>query len=103
MEFDRIKCDKESQETAIHFLRDSKVAHVTTSDNSTANKLFKLVEKDPNNWKLIDTGIFGNGDICSYTFECPKKCISFRASSTRIISDEQRKAMSERMKNMKRN
>lgn len=86
------------QETVINFMRDSDKAIIYTSDTTMLTRLHKLVEKNPKEWKQIDQGK-SNGEIVSETFECPKKLISFRSSTaSRVMTEEQRKAARERMK-----
>ncbi|MFN2926524.1 hypothetical protein ACKX2L_06315 [Lachnospiraceae bacterium YH-ros2228] len=91
------------QETTVVFERNSKKATIYTSDATMLTKLHKLMEKNPKEWRLIGKGRL-NGDIVSETFECPKKLISFRTSTTsRVMTEEQREAAAERLKKWMKN
>ena len=99
-----VKCDKDCQEVAINFLRDDKIAVMTVTDNTMITKLKKLVEKDPDNYKCyICSRDPDTGEPHGYIFEFPKKCLSFRAVSTkkRTMTEEQRKAVAARFKKNK--
>ena len=86
------------QETVVNFDRNTDKATVYTSDSTMLTKLHKLMEKNPKEWRLIDNGRI-NGEIVSETFECPKRLISFRTSTTsRAMTEEQREAAAERLK-----
>ena len=91
------------QETVVNFERNTDKATVYTSDSTMLTKLHKLMEKNPKEWRLIDKGRI-DGDIVSETFECPKRLISFRTSTTsRVMTEEQREAAAERLKKAREN
>ena len=101
-QIETISCNKSEQETAINWLRDDDIAVICTSDLTMVTKLAKCLEKDPDNYRCYyyeenrdpETGKLGN-----YFFECPKNLVSFRAQrQTKPISEERRKAASDRLK-----
>lgn len=86
----------DEQETNINFLRNEDVAEVYTSDSTTITKLDKAVEAGT--WKLKQNHYLrATGELIGKTYEAPKEFISFRTRK-RTMSDEQRQALSERMK-----
>ena len=94
----------EEQETTIQMDRDSDVATVYTSDYTYMTKLDKHVEGNPDEWRLVGISRLG-GDIVGKTYECPKKFISFRSKTVtreREYTEEERRAIGERLKNAKK-
>lgn len=88
------------QETTVNFYRDSDICTVYTSDSTVMTKLDKLAEnpKAPH-WKLKEEHRSQSGDLVGKTYETHKRLISFRADiSTRELTEEQKEAASERMK-----
>lgn len=90
------------QETTISYSRDEDIASVYTCDNTVLTKLSKLAKEYPNEYKVIMIHKIKD-DISGYEFEIPKKLISFRAPTTRVMSDEQRQAAAERLRNHRKN
>ncbi len=85
---------KYEKETIINFNEDSDIATVYSCSPSIWNKLEKLgLEK-------IDSSENSDGKIISKTYEIDKKLISFR--KPRVLSDEQREKLRERVKKMRR-
>ena len=90
------------QETTISFSRDGKEADVWTSDITMMTKLDKLCNDSPNEYKCIEVGRSLDGLLTNkrYTIK-NKKLLSFRSATTkREISDEQRKALAQRMRDL---
>lgn len=88
----------EEQETVIRFDRNSDKATVYTSDYTEMTKLHKLMKNSDSEWTLVRTDT-QDGDVVGETYECPKKLISLRSkSTTRTMTEEQRKAASERLR-----
>lgn len=86
------------QETIVRYYRDEDRATVYTSDTVMMNKFDKLVETS-GEWYLTGLHKFKDGTIADKTYECPKGFISFRAKArSRDLTDEQKAALSERMK-----
>ena len=79
----------EEQETTVQMSRTEDVAHVWTSDNVAVTKIKKLMERAPDQWKLVKMSTNAAGEPVGYFFECPKKAISFR---TPRVYDENDKA-----------
>lgn len=89
----------EEQETHINFSRNDERAEIYTSDSTKFQKLHKLWGLPDTEWKLERVHRLENGEIIGYTFSFPVKCLSFRKKlPVRNYTDEQRKAMSERLK-----
>ncbi len=81
------------QEVCINFMRDEDFATIYTSDTTYMTKLDKLCKTSPDMYSLIaDTG---RGK--TYRVE-DKTLISFRAKKKRELSDEQKIAAGERMR-----
>ena len=91
----------EEKETNINWYCDSKTAVLYTTDNKVVTKMKHLFERNPNTVKC--TEYYSEHGVDSYRFEFPIKGLSFRNtdkqnSRKREMTDEQRKAASERMK-----
>ncbi len=79
------------QETVIVIDREKGMADIYTSDTRYMNKLSKIYE-------TVDVGR-NNGKVVALKFTVPEKFISFRKGIVkRNLSEEQRKALSERLK-----
>jgi len=83
------------QETVINFWRDSNIASVYTSDSTMITKLMKRVKSNPDEW-IIKEEHKARGEVVAYTYECPKKYISFRTKS-KVMSDEQKQNLASRL------
>lgn len=81
----------EEQEIIINAARTDDMAEIYCSDSTWITKMDKLVKKSPILFKVI------NQDDVSKTYEFPKRLISIR-SSIKEMSEEQRTAAGERMK-----
>ena len=68
----------EEQETTVQMSRTEDVAYVWTSDNVVVTKIKKLMERAPDQWKLVKISTNAAGEPVAYFFECPKKLVSFR-------------------------
>jgi hypothetical protein len=88
------------RETAINFTDEDDNAMVYTCNRAMTNHMDKLVEKFPDMFKLKRL-IYDDEEVCGKEYICPKNLISIR--SPRQISDEQRQALSERMKKISNN
>lgn len=88
----------DEQETVVQISRINGKATIYTSDTTMLTKLHKLMNKNPEEWRLVHQDTVSE-EVVSETFECPKKLISFRAStSSRVMTEEQRRAAAERLK-----
>ena len=81
----------EEQEVCINATRDEKYATAYCSDRTWITKFDKLVEKSPDLFEIIAETDFGK------TYRFPKRLISIR-SSVREMSEEQKEAAAERMR-----
>ena len=88
------------QETTISFMRDSDICIVYTSDSTVMTKLDKLAEREKApHWTLKEEHRLQGGELIGKTYETHKRLISFRADiTTRELTDEQKEAAAERMK-----
>lgn len=83
----------EEQETIVNFMRTDELMEIYTCDTTMITKLDKLVAKNPEQYKVIKQ------DDISKTYSAPKKFLSFRSQETkRELTDEQKKALGERLK-----
>ena len=91
------------QETIVTFERESDRAIIETTDPTVFTKLKKrLMSEENDDWRLesvsrpSEAAAFRISSVC---FSCPKKFVSFKfKSSSKTLTDEQRKVMSERLK-----
>lgn len=86
-----MKITFEEQEITINASRTDDMAEIYCSDTTWITKMDKLVKKSPTLFRVI------NQDDVSKTYEFPKRLISIR-SSVKEMSEEQRIAAGERMK-----
>ena len=92
----------EEQETVINWLRTDDVIQIYTSDNTMLTKLKKLMASGPDQYTLTDVGYY-EGNPCSVTVTTQLRCLSLRAGNKRDLSDEERQALSDRMKQITAN
>ena len=79
------------RETIINYNMAEKTAIICTADKWQIEKLNKLVEEFPDQYKFI------HNDEIYYTYECPKKLIAFRKPV--ILSEEKKQELRDRLKN----
>lgn len=89
--------DVDEQETIILWMRGDEEAKVYTSDSTVLTKLKKVAAAEGGAWRLerVDER---DGVAKSVTAVAPLRCISLRAGAKKDLSDEERAALSERMK-----
>ena len=93
----------DEQETTINYGRTDKEAEVYTSDNTVLTKIKNMFNNDDCEWKLKDVVKDQDGNIVSVFFIVPKKLIYLRAKIVKSsLTDEQRRAAAERLKNARR-
>ena len=92
----------EEQETVINWLRIDDVIQIYTSDNTMLTKLKKLMASGPDQYTLTDVGYY-EGNPCSVTVTTQLRCLSLRAGNKRDLSEEERQALSDRMKQITAN
>lgn len=87
------------QETVISYSRNDKTARIWTSDSTTMTKLDKLVaDEDAPAWQLEREDTI-NGEVVGKSYLTDKGLVSFRkAKVTKTMTEEQKEAASERMK-----
>lgn len=88
----------EEQETTISWHRRDAVASVYTSDNTMLTKMKKLMAKSPD-CKLKNIAWSKDGEPTGYSFEVPVRFI--KVLKPKEVSEEQRVALSERLKAMR--
>ena len=92
-------CDSSSQEVTIQFDREG-VAHMYVSYNPWVTKMRKRVEENPDLFKCRAADIDPRTGVHSgYFFEFPSNLVTIR-SKNREVSEEVRKATSERFKKL---
>lgn len=83
------------QEVTINFNAEEDTAIVDTRNPVWIRKLDKLLEANPDEVQLIDENEVGK------TYKVPKGAIHIFIRKKRVLTDEQRKSLSERMKNIR--
>ena len=90
----------DEQETTINYGRNDEEAEVYTSDNTVLTKIKNIFSSDDCEWKLKNVVKDRKGNVVSVFFSVPKKLISLRAKTVKSsLTDEQRRAAAERLKN----
>ncbi len=93
----------DEQETTINYGRTDKEAEVYTSDNTVLTKIKNMFNNNDCQWKLKDVVKDQDGNIVGVFFVVPKKLISLRSKIVKSsLTDEQRRAAAERLKNLHR-
>lgn len=83
------------QEVTINFNAEEDTAIVDTRNPVWIRKLDKLLETNPDEVQLIDENEVGK------TYKVPKGAIHISIRKKRVLTEEQRKSLSERMKNIR--
>ena len=90
----------DEQETTINYGRNDEEAEVYTSDNTVLTKIKNIFSSDDCEWKLKNVVKDKKGNVVSVFVSVPKKLISLRAKTVKSsLTDEQRRAAAERLKN----
>lgn len=95
----------DESEVCITALRSEEIAEIYTSDNVYLTKFKKLIEANPDTWKIVQVVERSDGTVSGVMIQAPKKCLSFRASEKtgRIMTDEQKAAAAERLRAARNN
>lgn len=93
----------DESEVCVTALKSEDVAEIYTSDNVYLTKFKKLVEANPDAWKIVNIVERSDGTISGVMLRAPKRCLSFRAGKEieRVYTEEQKNALTERLKNMR--
>ena len=93
----------DESEVCVTALKSEDVANVYTSDNVYLTKFKKLIETNPDAWKIIKVVERSDGTVSGVMLQAPKKCLSFRAGKEveRVYTEEQKNALAERLRNMR--
>lgn len=93
----------DESEVCVTALKSEDVAEIYTSDNVYLTKFKKLIEANPNAWKIVNVVERSDGTISGVMLQVPKRCLSFRAGKEveRVYTEEQKNALTERLKNMR--
>jgi hypothetical protein len=87
------------RETVLGWSDLTNLCEITTFNRALINKLAKLSKKHPDTYKLENEGVVDGSPYVEYIF--PKRLVSLRAPNSRKMTEEQKKAASERMKEVK--
>lgn len=93
----------DESEVCVTALKSENVADVYTSDNVYLTKFKKLIEANPDAWKITQVVERSDGTVSGVMLQAPKKCLSFRAGKEveRVYTEEQKNALAERLRNMR--
>lgn len=90
----------DEQETVINFGRNDEMVTCRTSDSTWMTKMDKLIEKNPEEFKCTKEETI-DGQVVQKRYEFPKKYVSIRSTTRKMnLTDEQRRAMAERARNI---
>ena len=85
----------EEQESVVRIGRTDDFLYISTTDSTMITKLRKLLQAEDTEWELIQA------DNVGMKVKAPKNLISLRTkTTTRKMSDEQKRQASERMKTL---
>lgn len=93
----------DESEVCVTALKSEDVAEVYTSDNVYLTKFKKLIEANPDAWKITRVVERSDGTVSGVMLQAPKKCLSFRTGKEveRVYTEEQKNALAERLRNMR--
>lgn len=93
----------DESEVCVTALKSEGFADVYTSDNIYLTKFKKLIEANPDAWKITQVLGRSDGTVSGVMLRVPKKCLSFRAGKEveRVYTEEQKNELAERLKNMR--
>ena len=89
--------DLEEQETIIQWMRGEEEVRVYTSDSTMLTKLKKAAGAEGAAWRCERVEKC-DGCVVGLIARAPLRCVSLRAGAKKDLSDEERAALSERMK-----
>ena len=84
------------QETIVNANAEEKMAEVYTADPVMIRKLDKMVEKYPDQYKVIKE------DDVSKTYQFPKKLIRFGAPITKVYTEEEKQKLREQFEKVRK-
>lgn len=89
----------EESEVCVTALKSEDIANIYTSDNSYLTKFKKLIETNPDAWKITQVVERSDGTISGVMLQAPKRCLSFRAGkeAERSLSEDQKAELRERL------
>lgn len=91
---------KAETETTIRWDAEDRTAYIWTNDPSTIRKMDKLVEEDPDNYCRLSVRAYREGEKhCTYSV--PVKLITFRKQRQYTMSEEQKRAAADRLRNFR--
>ena len=95
----------DESEVCVTALKSEDVAEIYTSDNIYLTKFKKLVEANPDAWKITQIVERSDGTVSGVMLRIPKKCLSFRAAERvgRVMTDEEKAAAAERLRAARNN
>lgn len=93
----------DESEVCVTALKSEDIANIYTSDNVYLTKFKKLIEANPDAWKIIKVVERSDGTVSGVMLQASKRCLSFRAGKEieRVYTEEQKNALAERLRNMR--
>lgn len=93
----------DESEVTVSALKTENFANIYTSDNSYLTKFKRLIEANPDAWKITQVVERSDGTVSGVMLQAPKRCLSFRVGKEVEISEERRIAAAERMRALRMN
>lgn len=94
--------DMDEQETIITMLRGEEEVRIYTADNTMLTKLKKLMETGAKQYHVERIDRDREGNPRGVFVVAPKRCLSLRAGNERELTEEQKEALRERMRNIRK-
>lgn len=91
---------KEERETCINWMQGDSKFTLFTSDQLIITKIRKLMPSGE--WKLLNVDLDSDGIARGYLFEAPLRALRLASGLKKDLTEEQRKAAAERMRNLHR-
>ena len=95
----------DESEVCVTALKSEDIVDVYTSDNIYLTRFKKLIEANPDAWKITQVVERSDGTVSGVVLQAPKKCLSFRAAERvgRVMTDEEKAAAAERLRAARNN
>lgn len=101
-ELDAVDCAADEQEITMTAYRSDSVVDVWISDNTMLTKMKKMMEKFPDDYKLVDIAWTKDGTPAGYRFSMSKRLLRF-PTPPREMSAEERAQRAANMAKMRAN
>lgn len=89
----------DESEVCVNAIKSEDIVSIYTSDNIYLTKFKRLIEANPEAWKITQVVERSDGTVSGVMLQAPKRCLSFRAGKEieRFLSEDQKIELRERL------